>query len=62
MVGNKLTLIKSRFPKDEKSHYDIAYEMAERIEALIYEYDKKIPLALAIGVIEIVKIEIIEQA
>ena len=39
---------------------EIAGEMADKVKAVIYEYSDKVPLALAIGVLEIVKIEIME--
>jgi hypothetical protein len=36
-------------------------DLAERIKALIYEYSGRIPLAAAVGVLDIVKLEIIEE-
>ena len=39
-----------------------AGEMAERIKELVYEYSERVPLATAIGVLEIVKAEILEEA
>ena len=37
---------------------EVAEEMAVRIKALIHEYDDRTPVALAIGVLEIVKAEL----
>ncbi len=36
--------------------------MAEKIKAEVYSYADRIPLALAIGVLEIVKRELLEEA
>ncbi len=41
--------------------HEIAGEMAEKITALVYEYSNQVPLALAVGVLEIVKTLIIEE-
>ncbi len=41
--------------------HEIAGEMAEKIKAVIYEYSGRVPLALAIGVLEIVKAEIMDE-
>lgn len=41
--------------------HELAGEMAERIEAVIYEYADRVPLALAVGVLEIVKRELLEE-
>ena len=38
-----------------------AGELAERIKEIIYEYSGQIPVAAALGVLEIVKIEIIQN-
>ena len=38
---------------------DSAEEMAEAIKDVIYRYEGSVPLALAIGVLEVVKAEII---
>ena len=42
--------------------HETAGEMAERITDLVYEYSDRIPLAAAIGVLEIVKVEILAKA
>ena len=39
----------------------VAGEMSEKIKAVIYEYADRVPLALTIGVLEIVKIEVIND-
>lgn len=44
-----------------KPHAQLAGEMAGEIKAVIYAYEQKIPLALAIGVLRIVEKEILEQ-
>jgi hypothetical protein len=36
-------------------------ELCDRIKALIYEYEGRLPLAAGIGVLEIAKLEIIEE-
>lgn len=36
--------------------------LAEQIKGLVYQHAGKIPLALALGVLEIVKLELIEEA
>ena len=41
--------------------HEIAGEMAEKIKAVIYEYSDRVPLALAIGVLEIVKTEVMGE-
>lgn len=38
-----------------------AEEMCNRIKVVIHEYDEEMPLALALGVLEIVKKEIVED-
>ena len=38
-----------------------AEEMCNRIKGVIHEYDEEMPLALALGVLEIVKKEIVED-
>ena len=40
---------------------DLAEEMAWRIRALVYEYEKRVSVSLAIGVLEIVKLEILSE-
>lgn len=46
-----------RFNKEQAA---LITEMQERIEALVYEYGGKIPLATAVGVLEVVKKNIIQ--
>ena len=41
---------------------DIAAELSARIKDIVYEYDGKMPLATAIGVLDIVKQEILDEA
>ena len=42
---------------------DVTAEMADKIKELIYGYsDKNLPLAAVIGVLEIVKSEILDEA
>lgn len=36
-------------------------ELAEKIKAVIYEYSDRVPLAAAVGVLEIVKVEIMQD-
>lgn len=45
-----------------KPHAQLAGEMADEIKAVIYAYEQKIPLALAIGVLRIVEKEILDAA
>lgn len=45
-----------------KPHTQLAEELCEKIKAAVYEYSDRIPLALAIGVIEIAKMEVMEGA
>lgn len=40
---------------------DVTGEMAERIKAVIYEYDGRTTLAAAVGVLQIVQVEIIRE-
>lgn len=42
--------------------HEAAEEMADRIKDVIYDYAGKVPLALAIGVLEIVKMEVMGEA
>lgn len=39
-----------------------AEKMANEIKEIIYKYDREIPLALAIGVLDIVKKEILDES
>jgi len=41
--------------------HEIAGEMAETIKQVIYAYSDRVPVALAIGVLEIVKSDIISD-
>ncbi len=43
-----------------KTQCKIAGEMSQKIKGIILTYDDQIPLALAIGVLEVVKKELIE--
>ncbi len=45
-----------------KPHAQLAGEMADEIKAVIYAYENRIPLALAIGVLRIVEKEILDAA
>ena len=45
-----------------KPHAQIAGEMADEIKAVVYRYENKIPLALAVGVLSIVQKEILDAA
>jgi hypothetical protein len=45
-----------------KPHAQIAGEMADEIKAVVYKYENKVPLALAIGVLRIVEKEILDSA
>jgi hypothetical protein len=45
-----------------KSHASIAAELADDIIAAVYKHADKIPLSLAVGVLEVVKFEIIAAA
>jgi hypothetical protein len=44
-----------------KSQRELAGEMCERIKELVYEYSELVPAALAIGVLEIAKSEILRD-
>lgn len=44
------------------SHEELAAELCDRLKSVVYEYSDRIPLTLAIGVIEIAKMEILEEA
>lgn len=39
----------------------LAGEMAERIKEVIYDYSGRLPVAAAVGVLEIVKAEILDE-
>ena len=45
-----------------KANAELAGELADRVSELIHEYDDRIPLALAIGVLRIVENELIKDA
>lgn len=45
-----------------KPHAQMAGELADEIKAVIYKYEQKIPLALAVGVLRIVEKEILDAA
>lgn len=44
-----------------KTQRELASEMCDRIKAIVYEYSDQVPVALAIGVLEIAKFEIVEE-
>ena len=44
-----------------KSQRELAGEMCERIKELVYEYSELVPAALAVGVLEIAKHEILRD-
>ena len=46
---------------DDKRAEDVTAELGDRIMALIYEYDGRLPLAAAIGVLHLVADEIIRD-
>ena len=41
---------------------DLSEEMADRIKDVIYDYAGRVPLTLAMGVMEVVKFEIMRDA
>lgn len=45
-----------------KTNAHIAAELADEIKDILYKYDGRIPLALAVGVLRIVEKEIIDAA
>ena len=45
-----------------KTNAELAGDLADRVSELIHEYDDRIPLALAIGVLRIVENELIKDA
>ena len=47
---------------DGKRPQDVTEEMAERIKAVIYDYSDRTTLAAALGVLQIVAAEILEEA
>ena len=47
---------------NSKRAEDVAGELAERIKALIYEYEGRITVAAAVGVLAIVQAELIAEA
>lgn len=49
------------FKGDGKRAEDVTGELADRIKALIYEYDGRITLAAAIGVLHLVADDIIRD-
>lgn len=44
-----------------KTQRELAGEMCDRIKEVVYEYSQLVPAALAIGVLEIAKMEILEE-
>ena len=53
----KLEVLKT----DGKRAEDLAGELAERIKSLVYEYDGRMALATAVGVLAIVQHELIGE-
>lgn len=49
------------FTGDGRSGHELANEMAERLNSVIYDYAGRVPLATAVGVLEIIKIELLED-
>jgi len=45
-----------------KANAELAGELATKISELVHEYDDRVPLALAIGVLRIVENELIKEA
>lgn len=43
------------------SQLKLAEGMAEEIKGVVYKYQESMPLATAIGVLEIVKVELIQE-
>lgn len=56
------TLLKLFTATTSKSQFDLAEEMCNKIKEVVYTYSDRVPLALAIGVIEIAKMEVMEEA
>lgn len=56
------TNLKLFISKAGKPHAQLAGEMAEEIKSVIYSYEQRVPLALAIGVLRIVEKEIMDNA
>ena len=48
-------------PGDGKRDIDVADEMCRAIKAAVYQFKDRVPLATAIGVLEIAKREILEE-
>lgn len=46
---------------DGKRAHELAGELAARIKDIVYEYSDKMPVATALGALEIAKIEILED-
>jgi hypothetical protein len=44
-----------------KTQRELAGEMCDRIKAIVYEYSELVPASLAIGVLEIAKVEILDD-
>ena len=49
------------FSTTEKSTHEICGDIHERIRDVIYNYNGAVPIAAAIGVLEIMKIELVEK-
>jgi hypothetical protein len=44
-----------------KTQRELASEMCDRIKSIVYEYSDLVPVALAVGVLEIAKVEILDD-
>ena len=44
-----------------KTQRELASEICERIKEVVYEYSDLVPVALAVGAIEIAKMEILDE-
>ena len=44
-----------------KTQRELASEMCDRIKGIVYEYSDLVPVALAVGAMEIAKMEIMDE-
>jgi hypothetical protein len=51
-----------KFTGDGKRNTDLADEMCEAIKSAVYDFSGRVPLATAIGVLEIAKQEILDSS
>jgi hypothetical protein len=47
--------------RGKKAALTVSGELAERLKAVVYDYADRMPVAAAIGVLEIVKLEILAE-